>query len=111
MRKDIMKAIFNCKRAFGKPGNKRTVWLDQDSRDLADYYMLEHIPAAYGCKNHKKIGWDDVMWIVDNLWEDHFQYGMEPPLTNPRLIVSSKIINAHIRSPASLINGEIRWAD
>ena len=55
---------------------------------LADYYMLEHNPLAYGCKRNKKIGWDDVMWIVDNLWQDHFEYGSDPPETDSTISVS-----------------------
>jgi len=68
----------NCKRKFGKPGNKRTMWKSKAVRDLADEYYLEHHPMAYGCKEGKKVDFCDVLWIIENLWLDAAQYGTRP---------------------------------
>jgi len=76
-----MKEVHNCVRSSGKPGNKRSVWANEQTELLAKFYTLGDDPLGYGRGPNQKIRWWDVMWIVNNIWQCHFNSFLEhaPP--------------------------------
>lgn len=60
--------------------NRRGIFEDKKALLLAKKYSLElHNKNAYVSSN-KNITYNDVRFIVKNLWFDHFMYGVKKPL-------------------------------
>lgn len=60
--------------------NRRGIFNDKKALMLAKKYRLElHDKRAY-VSNNKNVTYNDVKFIVNNLWIDHFLYGIELPI-------------------------------
>ena len=68
--------------------NPRGIFADKKAMLLAKNYNLEmNNPLGY-VSNNKYITYNDVKFIVDNMWMDHFLYGVKAPSDVDKYIYS-----------------------
>ena len=60
--------------------NRRGIFQDKRALILAKKYSLDLYNKQSYISSGKNITYNDVKFIVGNLWLDHFMYGMEKPL-------------------------------
>lgn len=60
--------------------NRRGIFQDKKALLLAQRYSLELRDKNAYISSNKNITYNDVRFIVKNLWFDHFMYGVKQPI-------------------------------
>lgn len=60
--------------------NHRGIFADKKAMTLAKKYQLDLTDKRCYISNHKYVTYSDVKFITNNLWIDHFLYGVRPPI-------------------------------
>jgi len=60
--------------------NHRGIFADKKAFVLANKYNLELNDKRAYITNSKYVTYNDVKFIIKNLWIDHFMYGVKQPL-------------------------------
>jgi hypothetical protein len=60
--------------------NHRGIFADKKAMTLAKKYNLDLIDKRCYVTEHKYVTYNDVKFITNNLWLDHFMYGGNKPL-------------------------------
>ena len=60
--------------------NPRGIFANKKAMTLAKKYNLELTDKRCYICNHKYVTYNDVKFITNNLWIDHFLYGVRPPI-------------------------------
>lgn len=60
--------------------NRRGIFQDKKALMLAKKYSLELYDKRAYISSGKNVTYNDVKFIVGNLWFDHFMYGVSQPI-------------------------------